>query len=209
MVAQPDVSPWVKNLLNVLKKSGLHHVALAFEGVEFSVHQRGYGLGMFRASLALAEKMAVGQTPGRTLSKDGSAELVKMSGNLVQELVNKTGGQLPTDNELRDTLWLVYSEEEPADAADFFRGLADGLNHAQPDNKRDTLATPVHLWLLLNWRAIERFPNIPALHRCYIAKGGDAKLFPLGRFAQICRRLELHLAEAGRPRKKQSSHPGD
>lgn len=204
MKPQPNLSEWVKNLLNVLKKSGLHHVATVFDGKEMSAHQRGYGLGMLRAGLALMEKVVVNNKPDFELSKEGKTKIGENAVNALQDLASAAGSAIPSDKDIRKVLWLIFSEDDPRQAAEFFHGLADGLSYGQPESNRDTMATPVHMWLLQNWRAVEKFPNVPSLHRRYIAKGGNSKLFPLSRFAQICRRLKLHLSEAGRPRKKQS-----
>lgn len=182
---------WVKNLLALQDITSLFALQPLAGGPDnvITPYRAGYGFGSAKA----------GMTSLRSSSAVAKIGLGKKE--FTRFVANTNDGERLNARALKEALCHGALKLPNKDAANFCRGFADGLVAFEPDQSRDSLATPIQLWLLTNWRAVERFPSVPALYRHFTATCGEKLNCDQARFAQICQRAKLRLRARGRPRK--------
>ncbi len=126
----------------------------------------------------------------------------EITGSLIQDFV-KDGEQI--ENQVLAAFKQALDQPSHQEAADFFRGFAEGMAKKGLTLKRmalETTATPVYQKMFFHWQEVDRLPGVPQL-RIFLLKSGlpAAVVGDIGRLRRLCTRIGYAPGKRGRPAK--------
>lgn len=94
---------------------------------------------------------------------------------------------------------------ETDEQKEFFGAYVDAMERAEKGldvGTYGTTATPIYIFLVQNWRSVERVPTVAILHKGCGRYLGAKLVGELKTFQKLCQRIGLKLHSRGRPRNK-------
>lgn len=211
--ADLDIPDWVRKCSLRLEDTIFGHVNATLSEVVFTPYRMGYAIGLMRWGDDALKKPL---NPAlKRLSKRA-----RLSARAKRK-INKLLYDFAVTHDLYPWLGKPVSKFIPIEhrekvrrldkmagesSAEYHHGLADGLRGLGEKSPHDksTLATDVHLALLMWWRIVSRFRSVTELHRWLTRILGPQRVGDKKRIEKICQRIGLRFRSRGRPRKNQT-----